>query len=77
MFEEFKGCKNRNKVYLYAPTFRGTNANDAYFPFGMIDLDEWGRFLEKENSALIVKMHPFVKNRIDIPEKYKDRIFAP
>lgn len=75
MFEEFKGCKNRNKVYLYAPTFRGTNANDAYFPFGMIDLDEWGRFLEKENSALIVKMHPFVKNRIDIPEKYKDRIF--
>ena len=75
MYQEFKGCANRKKVYLYAPTFRGTNANDAYFPYGVIDLDVWGEFLERENSALIIKMHPFVQKKTDIPEKYKDRIF--
>lgn len=75
MFEEFPGCKNRTKVYLYAPTFRGTNANNASFPFGRVDLDVWGSFLEEENSALIIKMHPFVKKHIYIPEQYRDRIF--
>ena len=75
MYQEFKGCANRKKVYLYAPTFRGTNANDAYFPYGVIDLDVWGEFLERENSALSIKMHPFVQKKTDIPEKYKDRIF--
>lgn len=75
MFGEFPGCKDRTCVYLYAPTFRGTNANNAHFPFGVVDMEKWGSFLEKENSALIIKMHPFVLKHIDIPEKYRDRIF--
>lgn len=74
MFAEFPECQGKNKVYLYAPTFRGDNALNARFPFDKFDLDRWGKFLEKEDSALIIKLHPFVKERIEIPEKYRDRI---
>lgn len=74
MLEQFPECKNANKVYLYAPTFRGENALNAYFPFDRFDLDRWGEFLEKEGSVLIIKLHPFVTRRVEIPEKYKDRI---
>ncbi len=75
MLEAFPGCQGRKKVYLYAPTFRGTNANNADFPFGMVDLEQWGRLLKKENSALIIKMHPFVRRHMAIPQEYADRIF--
>ena len=74
MYEEFKPCRNAKTVYLYAPTFRGNNAKDASFPFDKINLDRMGEFLEKTDSVMIVKMHPFVKKRIEIPKKYKDRI---
>ena len=75
MFEVFPACKNSKTVYLYAPTFRGSNATDATFPFDKIDLEKWGELLVKEDATLIVKLHPFVTKRIEIPEKYKDRIF--
>lgn len=74
MLEEFPACKTANKVYLYAPTFRGDNATNAYFPFDKFDLEKWGEFLQKENSVLIVKLHPFVSKRVEIPPQFKDRI---
>lgn len=74
MLNEFPACKNAKKVYLYAPTFRGDNAINAYFPFDKFDLERWGEQLEREGSVLIVKLHPFVTRRVEIPEKYKDRI---
>jgi CDP-ribitol ribitolphosphotransferase len=74
MLEEFKPCKNAKKVYLYAPTFRGDNATNAYFPFDKFDLEKWGAFLEEEGSVLIIKLHPFVSKRVEIPPQYKDRI---
>lgn len=74
MLEEFAPCKTANKVYLYAPTFRGDNATNAYFPFDKFDLERWGEMLEREGSVLIVKLHPFVSQRVEIPERYKDRI---
>ena len=74
MLEEFPECRGKKKVYLYAPTFRGDNALNARFPFDKFDLNRWGKFLEKEDSALIIKLHPFVKERVEIPQKYRDRI---
>ncbi|MCD7958682.1 MAG: CDP-glycerol glycerophosphotransferase family protein [Ruminococcus sp.] len=73
MLECFPQCKGK-KVYLYAPTFRGTNARDAYFPFGAVDLEQWGQLLEEEDAILILKMHPFVTQHMDIPKNYRDRI---
>jgi CDP-ribitol ribitolphosphotransferase len=59
---------------MYAPTFRGINARYAYFPMDMIDFDGFGEYLEKHNSVMLIKMHPFVREPLPIPEKYKDRI---
>lgn len=74
MLGQFPQCADAKKVYLYAPTFRGDNALNAYFPFDRFDLDRWGEFLEREGSVLILKLHPFVTKRAEIPEKYRGRI---
>lgn len=72
MYEQFPRAKSAKRVYLYAPTFRGDNALNAYFPFEKIDFEKWGRFLKERDEYLIIKMHPFVREKIQIPEKYKD-----
>ena len=72
MYEAFPRAKTAKKVYLYAPTFRGDNALNAYFPFEKIDFEKWGRFLKERDEYLIIKMHPFVREKIVIPEEYKD-----
>ena len=74
MLEVFPECKTAKTVYMYAPTFRGDNANNAYFPFDKLDLTAWGKFLDETDSVLIVKLHPFVKRRIEIPDEYAHRI---
>lgn len=72
MYEAFPRAKTAKKVYLYAPTFRGDNALNAYFPFEKVDFEKWGKFLKERDEYLIIKMHPFVREKIVIPEAYKD-----
>lgn len=74
MREEFPQAKSAKKVYMYAPTFRGENALNAYFPFNKVDLKKWGKFIKEQEALLIIKMHPFVKERVVIPEEYKNYI---
>lgn len=74
LYKQFPRTKTAKKVYMYAPTFRGDNALNAYFPFEKIDLKKWGRQLKDEGSVLLIKMHPFVKEKVTIPEEYKDCI---
>ena len=61
-------------MILYAPTFRGNSAVDAHFPMEKLDFEEWGELCKRTDSYLIVKMHPFVQEKINIPEKYRDCI---
>ena len=72
--EEIPLIKERKRVILYAPTFRGSNARSASFPFEQLDMEEWGKFLKERNELLIIKMHPFVKKKVEIPEEYKEYI---
>lgn len=74
MYKEFPRAKDAKKVYLYAPTFRGNDARDAWFPFYSFDLEIWGKFLKETDSYLIIKMHPFVEEKVIIPPEYKDYI---
>lgn len=74
LLNDFPAIKDKNQVILYAPTFRGINATDAYFPFYEIDTTLLGDFLSEENSILLIKMHPFVKAKIRIDNKYKNNI---
>lgn len=72
-YNQYPQLKNR-KIVLFAPTFRGTGQKTAYYDYDKIDLKKIYEFCGDE-WAFIIKMHPFVKDPIDIPEEYKDRIF--
>ncbi len=74
MKKEFPKAAQAKKVYLYAPTFRGNDAREAWFPFYNFDLEIWGKFLKETDSYLIIKMHPFVEEKVVIPPEYKDYI---
>lgn len=65
---------NGKKVILFAPTFRGKGQKDAHYPFDKIDLEKTYDMCNKNNYIFIFKMHPFIKSKIEIPEKFSDRI---
>src|SRR5699024_6868263 len=59
------------KVILFAPTFRGNGHSSAHYPFFKIDFERFAKYCEKENAIVLFKMHPFVKNKLTIPEQYQ------
>lgn len=68
--EELRG----KMIVLFAPTFRGNNVNDGYYPAEYFSVSELMSALP-EDYALIIKLHPFIRNKIEIPEKLKNRVF--
>lgn len=63
-----------NKIILFSPTYRGTGSATAYYDYTLLDQKEIYDFCQKNNYLFIIKMHPFIKDRIEIEEKYQDRI---
>ena len=72
IFKEYPQIRKFSRVILYAPTFRGDSSLDAFFPMDKIDMHKLGLMCAKTNSFLIIKMHPFVKEKVDIPVEYQD-----
>ncbi|MEG0918465.1 MAG: CDP-glycerol glycerophosphotransferase family protein [Anaerovoracaceae bacterium] len=72
IYKIYPSIKKASKVIMYAPTFRGNNAKDAYFPQHMLDYYKLGKYLKSVNGIMVIKMHPFVKETIEIPDEYKD-----
>ncbi|MFD1172399.1 CDP-glycerol glycerophosphotransferase family protein [Oceanobacillus picturae] len=62
------------KVILFAPTFRGNGQASAHYPFEMLDLKKIYKHLNEE-YVFLFKIHPFVKNKLDIPYEYADFFF--
>lgn len=62
------------KICLFAPTFRGNNVNDAYYPTEFLNIEEFANSLP-DNWVVILKYHPFIKNLPQIPDSVKDRVF--
>ena len=62
---------NNKKVILFAPTYRGAGQDKAYYDFDKIDLDSLYKLCKKKNYITFFKFHPFIKKKINIPEKYK------
>ncbi len=62
------------KVILFSPTFRGVGAKTAYYNYNKLDLTAIYNYCNKNNFIFVVKMHPFVKKAIEIPEPYQDVI---
>ncbi|WP_368679773.1 teichoic acid ribitol-phosphate polymerase TarL [Staphylococcus sp. KG4-3] len=59
------------KVILFAPTFRGNGHHTAHYPFFKIDFARFARYCRENNAVVLFKMHPFVKNRLNIPREYE------
>lgn len=59
------------KVILFAPTFRGNGQTSAHYPFENLDLHALYEKLSDE-YVFLLKIHPFVKNKISIPYEYND-----
>lgn len=72
LYSKYPSLKDK-KVLLFAPTFRGNGQVSAYFPLDKLDVEKLYDDLGGE-YAIIVKLHPFCKERYKISEKYKDCI---
>ncbi|MFS0788318.1 CDP-glycerol glycerophosphotransferase family protein [Shouchella sp. 1P09AA] len=59
------------KVILFAPTFRGNGQASAHYPYDMLELDKLYEQL-KDDYVFLLKVHPFVKNKLSIPYQYTD-----
>lgn len=73
LYNNYTNLKEK-KCILFAPTFRGTGQKTANYPFEKLDLDAIYNLCKKENYMFLIKMHPFVRKRINIPEEYKEYI---
>jgi CDP-ribitol ribitolphosphotransferase / teichoic acid ribitol-phosphate polymerase len=71
MYKAFPKAKNAN-VILFAPTFRGSGPKTAYYPNYQLHLESLANYARENNSVIIFKLHPFVREKIVIPEKYGD-----
>lgn len=71
-FDNWPQLKGK-KIILFAPTYRGIGQKTAHYDSERIDLkriydvcgDEW---------AFLIKLHPFILERFDIPAELTDRI---
>ena len=57
-------------MILYAPTFRGETVRHARYA-DLMDLEVMHRVLG-EDHVLLLKLHPFIRKAIDIPEALRD-----
>jgi len=72
VYEKYPILKGK-KVFLFAPTFRGKGRKTAHYPETYIDLEKIYAHL-KENEIFVMKLHPFIKNTIQVNPAFQDKI---
>jgi CDP-ribitol ribitolphosphotransferase len=60
-------------VILFAPTFRGP-VKEASYDLGWLDFAALHRLCTEKDAVFIIRMHPLVRQRVDIPEPFRDRL---
>lgn len=71
-YQQYKYLKGK-KIILFAPTFRGSGQRNAYYPFEILEQDKIYNMCGTE-YVFLVKMHPFVTEKIEIEPEYQERI---
>lgn len=61
------------KIILFAPTFRGSGQRTAYYPYEILEQEKIYNMCGDE-YVFLIKMHPFVTEKIQINPRYSDRI---
>lgn len=56
------------KLILFTPTYRGSGQKDAYYEYGMLDMERIFDYCGDE-SVFIFKMHPFTKDTLEYYEE--------
>ena len=70
LYEEYPFLRDK-KVIMFAPTFRGNGQQSAHYPMEVLDMEKLYKELSDE-YVFLFKIHPFVKNDINIPYQYAD-----
>lgn len=73
MFSLNSNLKDK-KTILFAPTYRGKDASSAHYDFDNIDLNKIGKFCKDNDFLFIIKLHPFIREKVDIPTQYREYI---
>lgn len=73
VYHRYPAIKGK-RIFLFAPTFRGNGKVEAYYPMERLDLEHLLRALPPE-ACLLIRHHPFVKEKQPIPESCRGRVF--
>ncbi|MCC8073257.1 MAG: CDP-glycerol glycerophosphotransferase family protein [Clostridiales bacterium] len=68
-YPEFNG----KKIILFAPTFRGGGLGNCSYPIEKFEIDKILSQID-DDYIIIIKMHPYLKERPRFSEKYKGRV---
>lgn len=71
-YQEYPQFKDK-RIIMFAPTFRGTVKETAFYPFDRFDVEKVINNIP-EDYVIIVKHHPFIQNPHPIPEHLSDRV---
>jgi CDP-ribitol ribitolphosphotransferase len=71
---EVLGEPGSRQLILYAPTFRGDTAAMAHFPMEMLDVAALDALAAEIDATVVVKMHPFVRDRLPASHESRGRI---
>jgi CDP-ribitol ribitolphosphotransferase len=71
--EAFPETRGRTTI-LFAPTFRGHGAKTATYDFERLDYAALHALCVEKDAVCIVRMHPFVRDPLGIPEAFGDRL---
>lgn len=71
-YSEYPNLKDK-KIILFSPTYRGVGQATAYYDFTKIDFKKLYEFCG-DNYVFLIKLHPFITEKPNIPKKYMDRI---
>lgn len=67
---------DQGRVIVFAPTFRGTGQEDAYYPYdAFFNMSQLYEMCVRTESYFVFEMHHFVKDAPAIPDGYRDRVF--
>jgi CDP-ribitol ribitolphosphotransferase / teichoic acid ribitol-phosphate polymerase len=71
--QAFPQMRDRMTI-LFAPTFRGNGVKSATYPIELLDYEALHALCVEKDAVCIIRLHPFVRDPLEIPEHLQDRI---
>ncbi len=62
------------RTILFAPTFRGSGAKSATYDLSRLDLAAIHALCAEKDAVFLIRLHPFVPERPEIPPELGDRV---